>query len=219
MKDAPPNRKPRKRQARRVATESSLVAAVGQVLRASGVDGLGVNAVAAEAGVDKKLIYRYFGGLPGLLRAYGESADFWPDLDELLGPDRAVLDLPTPQMGAEVLRRHGRALRQRPLTLDLLAWECVHRNALTAVLEDVRQAQSMALLQAMARAGHDIPRSGRVLSSLFAAAINYLAVRGRELERFGDVALDDGGWSELESVIEASFVALLSAAPGGGPRP
>lgn len=213
MKDGPPTspRKPRKRQARRIATELSLVTAVGAVLRASGVDGLGVNAVAAEAGVDKKLIYRYFGGLPGLLRAYGESADFWPDLDELLGADRAVLARPTAEMGAEVLRRHARALRRRPMTLDLLAWECVNRNALTAVLEDVRQTQSAALLQAMVDAGHRIPQSGRVLSSLFAAAINYLAVRGREIVRFGDVALDDPGWARIEAVISASFAALLAA--------
>jgi len=217
VKDGTPTPPRRRRQARRVATESALVAAVGAVLRAAGVDGLGVNAIAAEAGVDKKLIYRYFGGLPGLLRAYGESADFWPGLDELLGADRAVLATDdTAAMGVEILRRYGQALRARPLTLELLAWECVHRDPLTAVLEEVRQAQSMALMQAMIEAGHAIPRQGRVLSSLFAAAINYLAVRGRGIVRFGDVELDDAGWREIEAVIGAAFAAVLALGPGDG---
>lgn len=210
MKDAPPQRAPR-RQARRIATERALVAAVGAVLRRDGVDGLGVNAVAAEAGADKKLIYRYFGGLPGLLRAFGESADFWPGLDELLGPDRAVLALPTAEMGAEILRRHADGLRRRPLTLELLAWECSHRNALTAVLEDVRQEISEAMVAEMLAAGHRLPRSGRVLSSLLAGAINYLAVRGRAIPRFGDVALDDAGWHEIGAVVGLAFAALLDA--------
>lgn len=210
MKDGRPKSPPR-RQARRIATEESLVAAVGAVLRRDGVNGLGVNAVAGEAGVDKKLIYRYFGGLPGLLRAFGESADFWPGLDELLGADRAVLALPTAEMGAEILRRHAAGLRRRPLTLTLLAWECSHRNALTAVLEDVRQEISEALVGEMVAAGHRIPRAGRVLSSLFAGAMNYLAVRGRDIALFGDVALDDDGWREVDEVIGAAFAALLAA--------
>ncbi len=210
MKDGPPERAPR-RQARRIATERALVAAVGAVLRRDGMHGLGVNAVAAEAGADKKLIYRYFGGLPGLLRAFGESADFWPDLDELLGPDRAVLALPTAEMGAEIVRRHAAGLRRRPLTLELLAWECGHRDALTAVLEDVRQTISEALIAEMLAAGHHVPRGGRVLSSLFAAAMNYLAVRGRDIARFGDLSLDDDGWDEIGAVVGAAFAALLDA--------
>lgn len=212
VKDGRPKSAPR-RQARRIATERSLVAAVGAVLRRDGMDGLGVNAVAAEAGVDKKLIYRYFGGLPGLLRAFGESADFWPGLDELLGPDRAVLALPTAEMGAEILRRHAAGLRRRPLTLELLAWECGHRNALTTVLEDVRQEINEALIAEMLAAGHRIPRAGRVLSSLFAAAMNYLAARGRDIARFGDVTLDDDGWDEIGAVVGAAFASLLDARP------
>jgi len=53
----------------RAATESRLVDAAGAVLIRVGFQGFGVNAVAREAGCDKQLIYRYFGGLDGLATA------------------------------------------------------------------------------------------------------------------------------------------------------
>lgn len=67
----PPPRRTRPRD--RAATEERILAAVGQVLARDGFAAGGVNAVAREAGVDKVLICRYFGGLPGLLRAWGAS--------------------------------------------------------------------------------------------------------------------------------------------------
>ncbi|MUM78904.1 TetR family transcriptional regulator [Pseudodesulfovibrio sp. F-1] len=74
----------------REITQQKLIGAVGKVLAESGFRHLGINQVAREAGVDKKLIYRYFGGLPGLLAAYGDTAHFWPSAEELLGEDCEV---------------------------------------------------------------------------------------------------------------------------------
>jgi hypothetical protein len=43
--------------------------------------------VAREAGVDKVLIYRYFGGVDELLGAFGQSGDFWPSVAQVIGDD------------------------------------------------------------------------------------------------------------------------------------
>jgi AcrR family transcriptional regulator len=102
----------------RAATEERILAAVGQVLARAGFAAVGVNAIAREAGVDKVLIYRYFGGLPELLRAWGESGRFWPGIGELLGPDpRATMALPAAERWALFFDRFIDALRRRPLTL------------------------------------------------------------------------------------------------------
>src|SRR5262245_61271359 len=61
--------------------------AVARLLPESGFDGLAINAIAREAGVDKVLIYRYFGGLPGLLEAFAQRGDYWPSAEELVGDD------------------------------------------------------------------------------------------------------------------------------------
>ncbi len=70
-------------------TEDKLVRAVGAVLEISGFQKVGVNLLARTAGVDKVLIYRYFGGLDGLLSAFGESADIWWTVDEIVGDETA----------------------------------------------------------------------------------------------------------------------------------
>ncbi|MBK7457943.1 MAG: helix-turn-helix transcriptional regulator [Betaproteobacteria bacterium] len=53
------------------------------MLARDGFGAVGVNAIARQAGVDKVLIYRYFDGLPALLRAWGESGRFWPRVADL----------------------------------------------------------------------------------------------------------------------------------------
>ena len=57
----------------RAVTEERMLAAVGEVLARDGFHAVGINAIAREAGVDKVLIYRYFGGLGELLQAWGAS--------------------------------------------------------------------------------------------------------------------------------------------------
>ena len=62
---SPKPREPRERD--RSETTARILAAVGEVLARDGFGALGVNAVAKHAGVDKVLIYRFFGGMPELL--------------------------------------------------------------------------------------------------------------------------------------------------------
>jgi AcrR family transcriptional regulator len=63
------------------------ISEVGSLLSREGFKGIGVNAVAREAGMDKVVIYRYFGGLTGLIEAYGKEGDLWPSALELAGGD------------------------------------------------------------------------------------------------------------------------------------
>ncbi|MDW9378805.1 TetR/AcrR family transcriptional regulator [Chryseobacterium sp. JV558] len=51
--------------------------AVGKILRIKGHTALKVNDIAATAGVDKKMIYTYFGGIDGLIDEYIRSQDYW----------------------------------------------------------------------------------------------------------------------------------------------
>lgn len=61
-----------------------LIRAVGELLAEQGYEGLGLNRIALRSGVSKPMVYRYFGGLNGLLKAYIEQADVWlPSLAKL----------------------------------------------------------------------------------------------------------------------------------------
>ncbi|CEJ69010.1 Bacterial regulatory proteins, tetR family [Chryseobacterium oranimense G311] len=63
--------------------------AVGKILKSKGYAALKVNDIAAVAGVDKKMIYTYFGGMDGLMDEYIRSQDYWSNVttDQVL-PDR-----------------------------------------------------------------------------------------------------------------------------------
>lgn len=62
--------------------------AVGEILKTKGYAGLKINEIATTAGVDKKMIYTYFGGMDGLMDEYIRSQDYWSNVTtETLMPD------------------------------------------------------------------------------------------------------------------------------------
>lgn len=63
-------------------TKQLFLNAVGKLLRTKGFSALKVNDIAATAGLDKKLIYKYFGGRDQLVDQYLVSVDFWSNVKE-----------------------------------------------------------------------------------------------------------------------------------------
>lgn len=206
-------RAPARRTRDRAATEERILGAVGKVLAREGFGAIGVNAIARESGVDKVLIYRYFGGLPELLRAWGASGRFWPSLDELLGSDpQALLSLPAAERYALFFERFIVALRARPMTIEILAAEIVERNELTAILETERElwgAQAEAVL-----GGEEFQRQPYLhgITLLLVAGVQYLLVRARTIKLFGGMELDtDAGWTALQQSIKVMAQRLFAA--------
>lgn len=54
--------------------------AVGKILKTKGYSSLKINDIASVAGVDKKMIYTYFGGMDGLMDEYIRSQDYWSNI-------------------------------------------------------------------------------------------------------------------------------------------
>jgi AcrR family transcriptional regulator len=205
----------------RGATEERIVAAVGVVLARDGFGALGINAIAREAGVDKVLIYRYFGGLPELLQRWGASGRFWPSVQELLGDDaEGVHALPLAQRYVLFFDRFIDALRARPLTLEILAAETIERNELTAILEAEREQwgfQAEALF-----GGADFERAPQLrgITLLLVAGVMYLLVRARKIRIFGGIDLQsDAGWAALKDSVAGMAQPMLGGVPTAAPRP
>jgi len=186
-------------------TKARIVSAVGELIAEGGFSKVGVNAVARQAGVDKVLIYRYFNGLEGLHQAYAKSEKFWPTIDELLGSDSErteLIDQGYVVALSEFFKRYTAALRSRPLTLEVLAWEAVERNALTIALEQAREAFGLEVashLQAL-----ELPEADWLaISNIFTSSIHYLAIRGRKITHFTGMSLgEDESWARLLDSME-----------------
>ena len=200
----------------RGATEERILAAVGTVLARDGFGAVGVNAIAREAGVDKVLIYRYFGGLPDLLQRWGASGRFWPNVEELLGPDpTTLLSLPVAERLAIFFERFIDALRARPLTIEILAAEVVQRNELTAILETEREEWGSRAEEVLGGAEWRRHPHLHGVTLLWIAGVQYLLVRARTIRVFGGIDLHtDAGWQALKASLRTSALALW-AAPAG----
>ena len=192
------------------ATRAKLIAAVGAILSRKGFAALGVNAVARKAGVDKVLIYRYFGGMDQLVAAFARESDFWPSIEELAGGDlHAYADLALPEKLSRLAANYTRAIRSRPLTLEIMAWETVERNHLTGELESVRENTMMQFYQAFFNE-HRTDLDLTALTAIIGAALSYLAARARHIDLYNGIDLrSDHGWERLQASVDAIIAALM----------
>lgn len=199
----------------RAATELRIVAAVGEALSVDGFGSLGINAIAKLAGVDKVLIYRYFGGLPELLKAYGQSGTFWPRISDLLGEHpQQLLSLPLAQRYSLFFGHFIDELRKRPLTLAILSQELRERNELTIILENERERWGSEVAEVLDGTPDDQATDVLSITLLLIAGVQYLLMRSRTIRTFGGVDVRaDAGWDQLKAGISAMAAALLHDNP------
>lgn len=107
----------------RPATEKKIYSAFLSILKEKGPQGVGINAIAKEAGVSKELIYRYFGGLKGLLLQYAQKGDFFKSLLVLDDKEKSsVEDL------KQFAKEGTKELRENKLSQEILRWQLLENN-------------------------------------------------------------------------------------------
>ncbi len=192
-------------------TSKRLISAVGSLLAKKGFKGMGVNAVAREAGVDKVLIYRYFGGLEGLIAAFGKEGDFWPSALELAGGDlRTFSQMPLDKRLSVFASNFIDSLRKRPLTQAIMAWEIIEPNGLTEELERIREQSIIEFFQ-MFFMKDQVQIDLQAIIMLIGAAISYLVIRSKNIDLFGGLDLgSEQGWERIEKAIETITHGVLN---------
>lgn len=172
-------------------TKRRILRTVEQLLVDEGFSALGINRIAAEAGIAKVLIYRYFGDLEGLLDAFVKSPDFWPTREE-------IIDLPLDQFFAMDLRERikrvlfnfNSALAKRPQTMAILAWEMSGNPTLTRVMEDALGQFSDQVSETLSRDEKTIHPQLRRMLSILSAGMIHLGLAYQHHQRFGSLRLE-----------------------------
>ena len=186
----------------RSATTRRILDAAQTILTDLGPSGFGVNAVARAAEVDKQLIYRYFGGLDGLLAALGERvAEWWQD--RLL---EGAPETPPASYGAliELLAlRLLQIMRNEPLAVQSALWELSDDLGL---VEPLTAARSRAMAAWMARARGDLrPPEGidaAAVNAMIVSAISYLVLASRTSGTVVGLATsEDATWIRIEAAL------------------
>ncbi|MDM1398029.1 TetR/AcrR family transcriptional regulator [Myroides odoratimimus] len=112
--------KPRERNKEK--SKETLLQAVGIILKEKGYSALKVNNIAATAGLDKKLIYNYFGGVDQLLDEYINSQYFWNNIDPDLLLDKASKD-GGKEMGKALIAEQYDFVQQNKEFQKLMLWQ------------------------------------------------------------------------------------------------
>ena len=208
-RQAPPSLRSRDRE----ATQRGLLEAARAALAEDGFAAFGINGIARRAGCDKQLIYRYFGGLEGLVDAIGESVatELASSLEQasagrtFTGYAEMVEHM---MLGLLDVFRHNATLRQ------ITAWELAAPSPLVARLTAARSRPLLAWSVKMR--GDLTPPEGidvGATNALLIGAVQQLALVAASSGGFSNVSLKtENDWQRMRGAISA----LVRRAYGAG---
>jgi AcrR family transcriptional regulator len=199
----------------RGATEERVLDAAAELLARDGAAALGVNALAKEAGCDKQLIYRYFGGLDGVMEALGERVA--ERLAQALDKHRPVGGSAA-EVNAALARGLLAAYRADPLLGRLKAAEWSSPGRAFAGFAKAR-GQVLSAWAAGSRAlPEDAPpvRDTAALTALLVGAIEAVALSAASTGAMAGVPLkSDADWARIEAGLDRLVAAAFGRSGEG----
>lgn len=205
------------RQARRVRTEEAILDAFETVLLRDGAANVTLQAVATEAGVAKTLIYKYFEGIEGLIKAWGKQRKIFLPLKELFpDPDAAAEHMhKDPYAFAKMqILKQAQHMRTHPVYIELCVAELSGSGPVIDALMELRRERNEAESKALGEKLDGASLTMLLPVMLMPAAITYLAMRARKSPLFaGMVRLDtDEGWDSMMAAVEQIIDMITLAA-------
>lgn len=121
-------------------TKLKLIDAVGEIIRTQGYTKLGVNNIAASAGVSKKLIYRYFETADKLIETYVKSRDYWMKFEDKA---EKLVNQDHPDHGRRLIESALKSLydhlSEAPETQKIILWEISEHSNLMREISERRE--------------------------------------------------------------------------------
>jgi AcrR family transcriptional regulator len=205
----------------RFATRAVILESAAAIVAARGVAGIGVNSLAEAARCDKVLIYRYFGGLDGVLSALGAERMVWPRVQ--LGEDGSEGDASLAEAVEALLLEEWAALSGGTLMLASAGAELAEGGASLAAATSMQRAELHGRMIVALREKHRIPPYVDLpaLLELLSAALTLFALRAAQAPSAGRVGSRTAptppfdpatpeGWRRVEKMVAAVTRALLA---------
>lgn len=187
-----------------------LLKAVGDTLAEHGYEGLGLNRIALRAGVSKPMVYRYFGGLNGLLKVYIENTDVWlPYFRSLELPDSPTIE-ELKRCFIQMLQDQFRFFRGNQEMQKLILWQISAYNAHMRTACEAREQEGIRLLQL---ADAHFRGSGISLKAVMALLVGglYFNVLHESADAGTMAGIDLKNERDFEAMLEAMAQVVESA--------
>lgn len=194
---------PEKRIKDRAATQKAIFDAAKWLLAEEGFQGFGINAIARRAGCDKQLIYRYFGGLEGLIAAIGEDLGSWVN-DRIPDDTGGMFLLTYGDLMERLALCYLEALRSDPLVCKIVAWEVSENTPQVRQLADAR-AKALAKWLERMRGSLEAPKGvdTAAVNAVLFAAIQHLVISAVTSGQFAGVALKSArDWDKIGTAVK-----------------
>jgi AcrR family transcriptional regulator len=130
-------------------TKQRIINAVGKIFRTQGRDGLNVSRIAREAGVDRSLIYQYFGkNINDLIETYILQKDYWM---RFAGKINAEVGQHTHESSKEliidILQNQWRYFSADAEMQQLILWELSGDSDLMRSIHNTREINGQSVLE------------------------------------------------------------------------
>jgi AcrR family transcriptional regulator len=182
----------------RAATEKRLLETIGQMIAGKGFEKIGINAVAAQSGVSKILIYRYFGSVEGLIAAYIRQHDFWINFPRQY-PEREEL----PDFLKKMFRQQVEHLHNDLILKRLSRWELSSKNAMIDELCRQREETGLWLIETVSKLTNRSQNEVAALATIISASVTYLAMLEDFSPEYNGIPLNKiDGWEQICSGID-----------------
>jgi len=186
----------------RNATTARILKSACELLGESGFQNFGVNAVARRAGCDKQLIYRYFGGMDGLVDAIGAELAGWVEQRMPENGGGGFL-LTYGDLVERLLMLFMEALRDDPLMKKIIAWEISENSP---QVKRLAEARGKALALWIERVGGRMqPPKGIdpvTLNALLIGAVQHIVLAGEAAGRFAGIELKTAkDWDKVAQAV------------------
>ena len=198
-------------QRNRADTTQRIVDALEQLLAQKGLPGVGVGAIAEKANVSKVLIYRYFGGLEGLLEYYVKMGRIVPHhdpawLDQIQPTTPADLASVWSSQTLQLFRR----MRASRAYREVLKAAVTEKEPLAETISKSLDAELTRLAQQVAFIeGGD----HQAISAVVLGALSFLTILAQNDRPMMGIDLrSEAGWSRIEEAVKGIYKALAKQA-------
>ena len=191
----------------RAKTTQRIVEALEEVITERGLDKTGINDIAAKAGISKVLIYRYFGGLNGLIDYYVRMGKIFPVFSPaVLDQIRPLHESDVSQIWYRQVIQTYRSFRMFKASRELLKATIIENDVTADVTSKALDEEMTRLVEQLAFVqGADT----KAISAVVLGAMSYLTIMAQnDRTMIGLDLRSEEGWQRIEAAVKLIYQAL-----------
>ncbi|GAB3932548.1 TetR/AcrR family transcriptional regulator [Larkinella terrae] len=191
----------------RAQTSQRIINALEEVIAEKGIEGIGINRISEKAGVSKVLIYRYFGGLDGLLTHYIKMGRLFPLLSPAtLEQLRPVHENDLSKLWYKQLVHTYRFFRQFPAAFQVLKATVAEESQMAA---EASAAYDEELTRMVGQLAYVKGADFQAVSAIMTGAMSYLTLLSKNNRTMIGINLStEEGWHRIEEAVRVIYTAL-----------